>query len=82
MCVCISECCDKVFGSIIIFSDMYVKTHGVYFDNQGVPFITQKNIDCHHGVDRQLVAKESVKKIKATKGIKVVEHLIELLLLI
>ena len=70
MCICISRCCDEVFGSIL-FSDMYAKTHRVYFDNQGVPFIilAQKNMDCHHGVDRQLVAKEKRKKYKSNQKV-------------
>ena len=44
---------------------MFVKTHGVYFDNQGLPFITlaQRNMHCHHEVDSQLAAKEKRKKI-------------------
>ena len=50
---------------------MYAKTHRVYFDNQGVPFIilAQKNMDCHHGVDRQLVAKEKHKKYKSNQKV-------------
>ena len=50
---------------------MYVEIHGVYFDNQRVPFITlaKKNIDCHHEVDRQLVDKENLKKYKSNQQV-------------
>lgn len=50
---------------------MYAKTHRVYFDKPRVPFITlaQKNMDCYHGVDRQLVAKEKRKKYKSNQKV-------------
>ena len=59
----------KFLDSYFFLSDIYAKTHKVYFDNQGVPFITlaQKNMDCQHGVDRQLVAKEKRKKYKSNQ---------------
>ena len=36
-----------------------------------IPFITlaQKNMDCHHGVDIQLVAKEKRKKYKSNEKV-------------
>ena len=50
---------------------MYVKTYRVYFHNHGVPFITlaQKKMNCHHGVDRQLVAKEKRQKYKSNQKV-------------
>ena len=50
---------------------MYVKTYRVYFHNQGVPLMTlaQKKMDFHHGVDRQLVAKEKRQKYKSNQKV-------------
>ena len=50
---------------------MYVKIHEVYFDNQGVPFVTlaKENMDCHHEVDRQIVDKENLKKYKSNQQV-------------
>ena len=50
---------------------MYVKTYRVYFHNHGVPFITlaQKKMNCHHEVDRQLVAKEKRQKYKSNQKV-------------
>ena len=50
---------------------MYAKKHKVYFNDDGIPFIilAQKFMDCHHGVDRQIAAKEKRKQIRNTKKV-------------
>ena len=55
---------------------MYAKKHKIYFDESGVPFVTlaQKNMDCHHGVDRQINAKQKRKALKNRKKVYTILH--------
>ena len=50
---------------------MYAKKHKVYFDADGVPYVTlaQKTMDCHHGVDRQVNAKQKRKELKTERKV-------------
>ena len=49
---------------------MYAKKHKVYFDADGVPYVTlaQKTMDCH-GIGRQVNAKQKRKELKTERKI-------------
>ena len=51
---------------------MYAKKHEVYFDADGVPYVTlaQKAMDCHHGVDRQVKAKQKRRELKTERKVQ------------
>ena len=44
----------------------------MYFDADGVPYVTlaQKTMDCHHGVDRQVNAKQKRRELKTERKVQ------------
>ena len=51
---------------------MHAKKHKVYLDADRVPYVTlaQKAMDCHHGVDRQVTAKQKRKELKTERKVR------------
>ena len=51
---------------------MHAKKHKVYLDADRVPYVTlaQKAMDCHHGVDRQVNAKQKRKELKTERKVR------------
>ena len=54
---------------------MYAKKCKVYFSDEGLAYITlaQKTINCHHGVERQVAAKQKMKELKTELKVKYID---------
>ena len=74
---CIGICLNSCFLSIPHILDIYVKNHKVLWDINGINYIgipfmvlSQKSLDCAHGIDRKAELKKKKRTKKDTENVR------------
>ena len=74
---CIGICLNSCFLSIPHILDIYAKNHKVLWDINGINYIgipfmvlSQKSLDCAHGIDRKAELKKKKRTKKDTENVR------------